>query len=99
MHHCLFTETKLQVVDDTTIATTLGYKFVQQYAVLPTVGTRGGIILACFDDYYSFDQVDVRQFFVMVLIRRRIDNEVWALTGVYGPQGDAEKINFMQEIR
>jgi hypothetical protein len=40
-------ETKLQVMDSLTVASMLGPDFAQNYAVLPAIGTRGGLILAC----------------------------------------------------
>jgi hypothetical protein len=32
-------------------------------------------------------------------IARRMDNEVWTVTVVYGPQSEADKVCFMQVIR
>jgi exonuclease III len=43
-------ETKLQCVDDEVISSTLGQKFLTQYASLPAVGTCRGIIVACSQD-------------------------------------------------
>jgi exonuclease III len=40
-------ETKLQVMDSLTVASTLGPDFAQNYAVLRAIGTRRGLILAC----------------------------------------------------
>jgi hypothetical protein len=60
----------------------LGQDFVDQFAVLPANGTRGGIILACSQQYYTVSQIHVRQFSVTVQIKRRIDNEEWTMTGV-----------------
>jgi hypothetical protein len=68
-------ETKLQVIDDTIIAATLGQKFVGQYTVMPAQGTRGGILLGCSQNFYSLSKVDIRQFSVTVTITRRVDNE------------------------
>jgi exonuclease III len=92
-------ETKLQQVDDMFISSTLGQKFLGQYAALPAEGTREGIILACSQDLYSISQVNIRQFSVSANITRRLDNVVWSITVVYGLQSEADKLSFMQEIR
>jgi hypothetical protein len=81
------------------ISSTLGQKFLGQYAALPAEGTRGGIILACSQDLYSISQVNIRQFSVSANITRRLDNVVWSITVVYGLQSEADKLSFMQEIR
>jgi exonuclease III len=92
-------ETKLQRVDDSVIAETLGSKFTGQYAFMPTQGTREGIVVACSQDYYTNSDVEIRQFPVSVSITRRIDNEKWMLTVVYGQQGEPDKHLFMDELR
>jgi exonuclease III len=38
-------------------------------------------------------------FLKKVSISRRVDNEKWTLTVVYGPQGNIDKILFMDELR
>lgn len=92
-------ETKLAVVDDGVIYTTLGSQFLGNYAAVPADGIRGGIIIACLQDHYELQQVDIRQYSVTAIIRRKADNGVWSLTGVYGPQGDNDKLQFLAEIR
>jgi hypothetical protein len=78
-------ETKLQHVDSATVANTLGQQFADQFAALPAMGTSGGIILACPQDFYLINNAAVRQFTVTLDITRRADNVTWTLTGVYGP--------------
>jgi exonuclease III len=92
-------ETKLQAVDDLIIASTLEQQFCGNYVVLPFEGTRGGIILACSQDYYSISGVSVKRYSVSAKIKRMVDNAEWSLTVVYGPQSENEKVSFMQEIR
>jgi hypothetical protein len=43
--------------------------------------------------------VDIRQFSVTATIKQRMDNEEWTVTAVYGPQTDADKLFFLQELR
>jgi exonuclease III len=67
-------ETKLSSVDDALISATLGQQFIDQYATLPSVGTCGGLILACSKDFYTISHVDIRQFSVSATISRRVDS-------------------------
>jgi hypothetical protein len=53
-------ETKLHGVDDLIIASTVEQQFLGHYAMLPAEGTRGGIILACFQDFSSISRVSVK---------------------------------------
>lgn len=39
------------------------------------------------------------QYSVTATIKRKADNGTWTMTGVYGPQGDPEKMLFLDEIR
>jgi hypothetical protein len=77
----------------------LGQAFSRNYAVLPAVGTRGGILIAADEDRFSITSVDARSYSVTVRIKHAAGNEEWTLTGVYGPQEDAAKLLFMQELR
>jgi hypothetical protein len=67
--------------------------------VLPSVGTSGGIILACSQEFYSLSQIVTRRFSVTTCITNKRDNESWSVKIVYGPQGEANKMCFMQELR
>jgi hypothetical protein len=45
-------------------------------------------------------QVDVRRFSVTVQVKQRKGNaERGSLTGVYGPQSDNDRMEFLQELR
>jgi hypothetical protein len=44
-------------------------------------------------------QVDIREFSVTATITNLVDNSVWTVTGVYGPQEEAAKQQFLQEMR
>jgi hypothetical protein len=45
-------ETKLATIDDATILRTLGQNFLNNTAVLPANGSRGGILLAASNDFF-----------------------------------------------
>jgi hypothetical protein len=46
-------ETKLDQIDRQVVYQVLGSKFVENFVVLPAVGTRGGILLAVDEDHYT----------------------------------------------
>lgn len=72
-------ETKLSSVDDAVICSTLGQKFISNYAALLADGVRGGILLAFSEDHYEMQNVDIRQFTVSSTVRRKADNGVWSV--------------------
>jgi hypothetical protein len=72
---------------------------MNQFATLPAAGTCGGIIVAFSQDEYSMTQIGIRAYSVTVLITQRVDNEQWTLTAVYGPQGDNDKLIFIDELK
>jgi endonuclease/exonuclease/phosphatase family metal-dependent hydrolase len=43
--------------------------------------------------------VDIKEFSVTATITNLIDNSIWTVTGVYGPQEEAAKQQFLQELR
>jgi exonuclease III len=101
-HQCTIAclqETKLQTMTDSLVTEILGGRFSGNYVALPADGTHGGILLACSQDHYAIISSTIRTYSVTVVIQRRIDNECWTVTVVYGPQGDTEKLNFLQEIK
>jgi hypothetical protein len=51
--------------------------------VLPSVGTSGGIILACSQEFYSLSQIVTRRFSVTTCITNKRDNESWSVKIVY----------------
>lgn len=92
-------ETKLAQVDDAAICETLGPQFLGNYATLPAEGVRGGILLGFSQDHYQMQNVDIRRYTISATVRRKVDNGVWTVTGVYGPQSDGDKLQFLEEIR
>jgi exonuclease III len=92
-------ETKLQVVNDFTIAETLGGQFVGGYAVLPAEGVRGGVIIACSVHKYTIQDTVVGKYMVSANIKNRANGNLFSLTGVYGPQLDSEKEEFLTELQ
>ena len=71
---------------------------VATYAYLLAQGTRGGVIVACSHDLYTLQSVTTGQYSISAIITSRADNSQWSITGVYGPQEDQEKIQFISEM-
>jgi len=68
------------------------------FTVVPSVGASGGILVAWRQDIgpAGSTRVDAHCASIQFL---PADGEPWWLTCVYGPQGNDEKINFLQELR
>jgi exonuclease III len=92
-------ETKLQLVDQNAVRRMLGAKFINTYAVLPAEQTRGGILLAVNEDFFDLSNIHLSSHAITVTITMRADGLPWQITVVYGPQGDTEKLQFLQELR
>jgi len=90
-------ETKLAHVTERDVVSFLGRDF-SQFVFLPAQQTRGGILIAWRDGSFSVDHHFVNQYSVSVLLSSK-DDPSWWLTGVYGPQHDADKISFLEELR
>lgn len=77
----------------------LGSKFVDNFVVLPAVGTRGGILLAVDEDHYSITSHEVGVHCVTATILAASRQVSWTITAVYGPQEDQAKMQFLGELR
>ena len=77
---------------------TLGQRFATSFAFLPANGTRGGALLVVDEDHYSITSSEFRRFSVTARLHSAMDSTDWWLTVVYGPQGDQEKLEFLQEL-
>jgi hypothetical protein len=76
---------------------TLGPEF-DDCTYLPTQGTRGGVLLT----WKSKDVSITDPLFTMNAITAKITvgtHTPWWISVVYGPQGDEDKISFLQELR
>lgn len=65
----------------------------------PTMGTCGGILLAWRTDTWSIMNPLVRSYSLTAQATLLCNDESWWLTSVYGPQGDQEKLMFLDELR
>ena len=65
---------------------------------MPSIGSRGGILLAWDRLVVSASNRHVTENTLTTLVKQ--DGEaMWWLTGVYGPQSDVENGEFLQELR
>jgi exonuclease III len=55
-------ETKLSQISENDVLCTLGPRFKSNFAFTPADGTRGGILLACNDSFFSLSSIVVRQY-------------------------------------
>ena len=92
-------ESKLHVVDRQCIIEALGVDFADNFAFLPADGTRGGIILAASGRLFDLSNAATTANTITATITSREDGFSWTATGVYGPQGEAQKIAFINELR
>ena len=93
-------EIKIQQIDRDFVAEAAGQKFCDNFICLPALGSRGGILIACSDDFtITRDPVVHCLHSITGTITDRSNNFSWSITVVYGPQLDAYKITFLQEIR
>jgi exonuclease III len=82
----------------TLLVETVGIDMAQNTVSLPSIGASGGILLAASDRYFRLENPHTTTNTVSATIKMLADNNEWSITGVYGPQSDNDKIQFMQEI-
>lgn len=91
-----FQETKVENVSLDLIRQCLGNKF-EHYYYLPAVGTRGGILIAWDHTAVTLSNPHTTTNTLTALVQPH-GAPVWWLTGVYGPQSDADKVEFLAEL-
>ncbi|XP_073367719.1 uncharacterized protein [Aegilops tauschii subsp. strangulata] len=74
----------------------LGNKF-ENFYYLPAVGTRGGILIAWDETVVMLSNPHRTTNTLSALVKPKSGGHWW-MTGVYGPQADDAKIEFMQEL-
>ncbi|EEE60512.1 hypothetical protein OsJ_13829 [Oryza sativa Japonica Group] len=76
----------------------LGQNFVRQCVALPADGTKGGLLLACNENFFSPSDVILGQYSLSATVTMREEGLQWSITVVYGPQLEADKVVFLSEI-
>jgi exonuclease III len=90
-------ETKVANLTQQVLLSVFGTVY-DNFVALPAVGTRGGVLVAWKGGSCQAVTSRVDNFSVSVLFAEQ-EGRNWWLTGVYGPQGDDEKVLFLQELR
>jgi exonuclease III len=90
-------ETKKASISRFMVMSLLGSEF-DHFICLPALGTRGGILVAWKGDTCKVLQTRVDSFSVFVQVDH-ISSTPWWFTGVYGPQPDDQKLQFLNELR
>lgn len=90
-------ETKIPDVSRHCILSMLGVEF-DNFTFLPSLGASGGILIAWRARLGVVNSSRVDTFSSSVQFSSS-DGTSWWLTCVYGPQGNQEKIQFLQELR
>ena len=91
-------ETKISNWTCNLLVDTVGADMASNVAFLPSVGTCGGILLAAAERFFKLGQPQLTNNTVTANITMLAENKTWSITGVYGPQSDADKVAFLQEI-
>ncbi|XP_073368097.1 uncharacterized protein [Aegilops tauschii subsp. strangulata] len=73
--------------------------FTANYFVLPASGTRGGMILAASNRFFALSNYQATPGTISASVSMLNDRIAWTITCVYGPQGESEKVAFIEELR
>jgi len=90
-------ETKLDSCTDALILEMLGVGF--DYFYVPATNTCGGILLAWHRDHWSASNPILHDTSLTALIHYKNLDAQWLFTAVYGPQGECEKLQFLEHLR
>ena len=90
-------ETKMIALSSSLVTETLGSSF-SKFFFLPADGTRGGILLAWRPNMIALSDPCRGEHHITALASSLDGAHHWWLTGVYGPQGDDDKIAFLGDL-
>lgn len=92
-----FQESKLEEVDASIVVETCGAAF-DSFVALPAEQTRGGVIVAWNGTMFRGVSAHQGRWSITVKLDWILGDRSWFLTSVYGPQLDAEKLLFLDEL-
>ncbi|XP_073360682.1 uncharacterized protein [Aegilops tauschii subsp. strangulata] len=90
-------ETKVAHISDSTVLDTLGSSF-EDYFFLPASGTCGGVVIAWRRSHVSLSNPLIGEHHITALVSPVGGCGHWWLTGVYGPQDDEAKLDFLADL-
>lgn len=91
-------ESKLSAVDQSVINQCCGTALAD-FCYTPAHGTRGGIIVAWNPDVVPVIQTSCPKLFISADIMWKLSGISFKLITVYGPQSDADKLTFCEDIK
>lgn len=92
-------ETKLEMMDIILVAESVGARFSDNFVYKPAAGSRGGILIACSDDFSVEPLLSIPdEFSITATITDKSNNASWSITAVYGPQNTPDKLRFLTEL-
>jgi exonuclease III len=91
-------ETKISRWNDFLLKETLGQALASQIVCLPASRTAGGVLIAASDRLFSLNHLYTTEHTITANICSLADNTNWSITGVYDPQSDEDKVNFLAEF-
>lgn len=93
-----FQETKLREISQYLVCELLGSRFTS-FAFLPSNGASGGILITCRGPELVYSLLHIGRFSITVNISTGASQDLWCFTAVYDPQPEAEKLEFLNELR
>jgi hypothetical protein len=69
------------------------------YSFLHADGTRGGILVAWQTTAWPMSQVHMSTHSLSLKMKQLVVDLSWWISVVYGPHGDQEKLQFLEELR
>lgn len=93
-------ETKVGDMTRGLVLEALGPRFADNFISLPANGSRGGILIACCDDHEIIvEPLATGLHSVSGTVRSRANGMCWSINGVYGPQSEEDKVQFIEELK
>jgi exonuclease III len=89
----------MERIDATIVRNTLGPYFDNNFAFLPTIGTKGGILIAAKLSLLTIQNPVLTNHNVSVKVVDSRFNDEWMITGVYGPQVTLDKKMLIRELK
>ena len=90
-------ETKKETIDNKLVSSLWGIRF-KEWAVLPSVGRSGGILMIWDVRIFRGMEVILGAYTVSVLMQSIGDGNLWWCSGVYGPCKANERKGFWEEL-
>lgn len=90
-------ESKMELLDAAVVCETLGPAF-DGFDFLPAEGTRGGILMAWKSDKLRLSNIQKDEFMISAQVLSLEDGKEWMVSSVYGPQGDDDKLRFLEQL-